>query len=279
MDGIRDTKSADQLSKFLEGHIVRTTPFGANASGEKAYRRAERLVAALYILSNHVPGDEPLRNAVRAKGVALLSNIIATRDEMRNPNSEKNKEALASIREIISLMRVLGVSGSISMQNAEVIIEALDELGNFLVASQRSSLSESTAFSKDDFLAGHLAMRGRGSLRKSALLSERTPAPRISDIKDIPVSDTEAADDINRTKKDSKSSVSSRTQGQHAASVREQAILDILRSGGEFGIKDIAAHLPEYSEKMIQRELAGLVAVQRARKTGSKRWSRYSIIQ
>ena len=60
---------------------------------------------------------------------------------------------------------------------------------------------------------------------------------------------------------------------------RVQNILEILRVGGSLGIRDIASNLPEYSEKMIQRELLGMVARGQIRKIGLKRWSKYSLAQ
>ena len=60
---------------------------------------------------------------------------------------------------------------------------------------------------------------------------------------------------------------------------RSQAILEVLRVHGELGIRDVASNLPEYSEKMIQRELAELVSHGRVKKTGLKRWSRYTYIE
>ena len=67
---------------------------------------------------------------------------------------------------------------------------------------------------------------------------------------------------------------SNRTSGS-----RVQNILEVLRVGGSLGIRDIAANLPEYSEKMIQRELLGMVARGQIRKIGLKRWSKYSLTQ
>mgnify|MGYP001611693170 FL=1 len=58
---------------------------------------------------------------------------------------------------------------------------------------------------------------------------------------------------------------------------RAEHILGVLGSKEKLGIKDIVSHLPEYSEKMIQRELKGLVALGRIKKTGSKRWSMYTL--
>jgi len=58
---------------------------------------------------------------------------------------------------------------------------------------------------------------------------------------------------------------------------RGERIIDILKSGGILGIRDISANLPQYSEKMIQRELADLVETGKVRKLGAKRWSRYQL--
>ena len=60
---------------------------------------------------------------------------------------------------------------------------------------------------------------------------------------------------------------------------RSDRIMDMLKVGGMLGIKDISTNLPQYSEKMIQRELAELVTSGRVRKLGAKRWSRYEIVQ
>jgi len=62
-----------------------------------------------------------------------------------------------------------------------------------------------------------------------------------------------------------------------SSGARANQILDILKLGGALGIKDIAANLPQYSEKMIQRELANLVVTRSVEKAGEKRWSKYRI--
>jgi hypothetical protein len=77
-----------------------------------------------------------------------------------------------------------------------------------------------------------------------------------------------------------------RSQGEHVdketvsaeTSSRGDRILAVLRTRDLLGIKDVSINLPEYSEKMIQRELADLVAGGRVRKVGSKRWSRYGVV-
>ena len=270
MDGRKDIQKADYLSKFLDNQVIRTNPFGRNASGERAYRRAERLVAAVHILTNHVPTEGPARSEARRAGVGLLSNLLALRDEMRVSESSAFRVVQASVRELISLVRVLSISGYVSFQNASTVIEALDELGNFLMASQRSTLSESVTFSKDDLLGGDGLSTHATSLRKPALGAQVSHGPSRGSVPSL--------------KDKAASKGSSRTAGQmsdtdETLNRRAQTILGILKSQGIIGIKDISSNLPEYSEKMIQRELAHLIVLGRVKKSGFKRWSKYAFVR
>ncbi|OGG52845.1 hypothetical protein A3H16_03910 [Candidatus Kaiserbacteria bacterium RIFCSPLOWO2_12_FULL_53_8] len=245
----RDIQKPDPLSRFFDKNSVRTNPFGANQSADRAYRRAERIVAALYLVTNHIPPGESLRVSVRTGALLILDNVLSLRDEMRATDSNHVQACRASIRHLISLVRMLAVSGFLSIQNTTTVIEGLDELGNFLGASQNSPLSENIALSREDLLD-----IGGG----------------LKDIKDSrSIKDKVVVKDINI--------LSDKKPDSSALSVREQGIIAILRSGGELGIKDICANLPEYSEKMIQRDLVVLVGAGRVKKTGLKRWSRYSL--
>jgi hypothetical protein len=249
MDNSRDGQK-DSIARFVDNRTIRTSPFGDNRIGERAYRRAERLVAALHLITNHVDPQEPVREMVRRRGLLLLDEVLELRDKMRASASPDFTAVQASIRNLISLIRMLTVSGSVSIQNGEIVIDALDELGNFLMTSVRSSFTESIRLSQED------------------LLDAREPMRRpIRDIKDIAaVKDTSGV-----------VRVASEQGGQ--ISTRAERILSVMQQGGDFGIKDILSHLPEYSEKMIQRELAVLVSAGKVKKEGSKRWSRYSLAQ
>ena len=258
MDNTKDTQKTEGLTKFVDQQNVKTNPFGENRVGERAYRRAERVSAALVVLTNHVSDTEPLKLAIRQSAIRLLSNVLSLKDEMRASNSDKARDLKTSARKLISLIRLLAISGAVSFQNAETITEALDDLSSFLLASQRSSLSESVSFSREDLLDVRETLRPIDSR-----ISERVTKDRKSSSETI--NQEQSASPI-------KSVISS-----PSVSVRAQAILEVLRSEGELGIRDIASNLPEYSEKMIQRELADLATLGRVKKMGSKRWSRYSV--
>ena len=250
MDDQKDSRKS-QLSTIIDGQIVRTNPFGRNKSGDRIYRRAERIVAALHLLTNHVPATEPSRREIRSEAVRLLSLILDLRDEMRASDSLQARKVQASIRSLISLVRMLCFSGFVSQQNTKTCIEALDELGNYLISLQRSSLSESISLTKEELLE---------DTEQRQVLKDTVSVITDSDVRETSVT-----------------TPSSQTP-QTFHNGRAEKIIDFLKSKGELGIRDIASNFPEYSEKMIQRELATLVSRGRVRRTGLKRWSTYALI-
>ena len=58
---------------------------------------------------------------------------------------------------------------------------------------------------------------------------------------------------------------------------RQEAILSIVKSKKEVGITDISSVVKGHSTKTIQRELLYMVVSGVLKKSGEKRWSRYSI--
>ncbi len=254
MDSPKDIqRTRNPLSPFFDEHPLRTNPFGNNNSAERLYRRSERIVAALHLLTNHIEPDEPARALVRKSGLDIMRSALALRDGLRAEGSRHLDAFRASIRYSISLVRMLAVSGLVSSQNVQTMIDALDELGNFVNISKRSPLSEGIVFSKEDLLDIGQPIREIKDIRDTSIIKDRN---LIRDTREMSLRSGETSD----------------------LNVRKQGIIEILRSRGQLGIRDIASNLPEYSEKMIQRELASLVSGGRVKKLGSKRWSRYSII-
>jgi len=251
MDIRKDIQKTENISRFVDKQTLKSHPFGDNKMGEKAYRRAERLVAAIHLLTNHLDPQEPLRRTIRESAVNMLMQTLGLRDEMRTVGSQKTVSVEVSIRHLISLTRILAVAGYVSFENADVLTDGLDDLAYFIETSKRSSLSESVRLSREEML--------------NNVLEERP-----SFIKDIKDKASIIKDNTASNKTDSINTASNLNK-------RMQGIVEVLRNNADLGIKEIGLNLPEYSEKMIQRELAELVSQGLVTKTGLRRWSRYTL--
>src|SRR3989344_2117882 len=250
MDELKDTNQS-VFSKLLDP-ALHTNPFGTNLSGARAYRRAERIVAGVILLTNHLSREDELYRSTRKVSLALLPILLDLKDEMRSLTSSKMREFHGALRHLISLLKMLGFSGSVSVQNADAVTNALEELNTFVIASARSNLSESLQLSKEDFADPQVPYKGH--------LKDIKDKARIRDalsLKDTVVASTTRT----LTSDDSK-----------VPGPRGEAIVNILKVGGELNMPDIAAHLPEYGEKTIQRELAALIGQGLVRRVGLKRW-------
>src|SRR5437773_580589 len=124
MDSTKDLQRTEGVVKFLDYQTLKSNPFGDNRVGERVYRRAERLASAIILLTNHIDSSDSLRREVRESILEILSYILAVRDEMRAQNSPQVTDLKMSVRKTISIIRLLAISGQISMQNAEIVIEA-----------------------------------------------------------------------------------------------------------------------------------------------------------
>jgi len=211
-------------------------------------------------MTAHVRNDEPVRILIRKQSLDLLDRALALRNSPRIYSAEPIKRAQSSIRKVISFVEILNISGFVSVQNAQSLIEALDELGSLLFTSQRSSLSEEITLSREELIP-----RIRVEERKQAAKSRSSI--RASE-----------AGNTSKSVKDMSESKPALILDGLGLGIRSERILDILKSGNFFGIRDIVSNLPEYSEKMVQRELSTLIAMNKVRKAGAKRWSKYAIV-
>jgi hypothetical protein len=251
MDDIKDIKKGDAFIRFIDAQHLRTDPFGNNRAAERLYGRVERISTALYLLTRHIAQSEPIRERIRSESVGLLSRVLDLRDEMRTLESSSILDFQSAVRHLISLVRILTAGGFVSLQNTEVVVEALDELSAFVSSSQRSSFSEGVSLTLQD------------------IMGDTGPLAKITPVKDkISVKDREVIKDNQGL---------SMNKGSETTKVRSDGIVAILGQNGALGIKEICARLPDYSEKMIQRELAALVKNGRVTKNGFKRWSTYAL--
>lgn len=262
--------------------------------GVMVAKKSERLVTALYIVTDLIDGSEPIKNGLRKNSVSLLSSMNALMQYDVKDRTSEFATALKSVMEILSLLHVAGATGLISDMNANLLIDGFRLLQSVLEKKQPILTKEmiqvdleDSLYDKTEGYAGIVSTSYDALTLAEIHRNNEKDNKNINDRKQIPSSES-----INLSKgQENLKKTQSLTNVliQHATKVtpslassfqtrkqsRRDQILGLFVKGVDVSIKDIAAKIRGCSEKTIQRELNTLVYDNLIERIGEKRWSRY----
>ena len=287
---LKDNISPSHLQGEGRGEVLRIQGHGVGGG----YSKTNKLITALYMVTDIMDKEEPLRNKLRTLGV----NIISDTPPLQYSGEGRGEVfKIRFITELISLLDIASAIGIISEMNHNIlrkeflelkksITEVKEEnpmwLEEFLSNSPEEEQTENEA--KIPLLRGDsLASRGgyppppkgyssrgesnsKGQSVNIGVQKGSTLLKALSRVEGLRVSDrNKDSNDFNVLKKQ-----------------RRELILKIIKDKPYgISIKDIATALQdkgeECGEKTLQRELVSMTADGVLNKTGEKRWSRYSI--
>jgi len=228
-----------------------------------ANKKTEKLVTALYMVTDCMDTDDALKAKLRELGVELLSDMYKLATFSPLDKQTHIVSFLSRIEEIISFVEIAYTIGFISEMNTTILKKEFMILVGELESHQKSDKHFSFVLDKEMFSIGEdLATRqdlvGADNIKDSSLgqINKRTSFNNMSFTNSKPIS--------------------------HSFSISEKQeritkILDLIK-GREVSIKDISSSFTDCSEKTIQRELNSLVLKGQIKKTGAKRWSRYQAV-
>ncbi len=235
------------------------------------HKKSIKISKALYLITDIIKDTEPLKQSIRQAGVDLI-NIKDT------SNVEQFLRVFGGQIESIKSLLELGIfTRNISQMNGEIIVRECDLLITLLDGYTDSFSRDVVPLDKHFF----------------AVEVEKTPSPfsalmhtekqnenvsfkgHIKDTKSSfrTVSQKGVVDDLKNER--------SYSQGQTNSfqkSDRKDKIIDIIKMKEEVTIKDISSLITDCSEKTIQRELNDLLNQGLLKKTGERRWSKYSLL-
>jgi len=249
-----------QISSDLKSLAHRPSFSMVGTKYEFANKKTEKLVTALYMVTDCMETDDSLKSKLRQLGVELLSDmyklsILSPMDKHVHISS-----SLARVYEILSFIEIAHTIGFVSEMNTMILTK---EFGK-LIGELESHLSQDKHFT---------------FTLDQKMFEEKIEPEELSDIKDkrtslstIPVVDKK----INPTPVAHKSHL---THSENLLGKQERVtkILSLIKDKKEVSIKDISIAF-SCSEKTVQREVNDLIYKGQIKKTGSKRWSRYSLI-
>lgn len=285
-----------------------------NDYGTLIAKKAERLVTALYLVTDLIADIEPIKHTIRKNAVTLLSSMNALAQLEVKDRLTEFKVSLRSVTEIVSLLHVCVTTGIVSEMNGGILMEGFRTLQSALEKKQPIFTREMLAVENEEQLT-----QGKGftsaitsssydaitplsiarlhdnqqelrktedSLRHAHILAkiEQKENKGQNIEKDEVKKDTKK--EAPQDQKDNtphaaimahgvKQNITPTTSFQMRKQSRRDQILGLFVKGVDVSIKDIAIRIRGCSEKTIQRELNALVYDNIIERIGEKRWSRY----
>lgn len=243
--------------------------------------KTEKLVTALYMVTDCMETDDALKNKLRLLGVELLSDMYKLISLSPIDRHIQIPISLIHINEVLSFIEIAHTIGFISEMNTIILKKEFKDLSTqlefyrakdkhftftldekmFEMPEEESVLNRNRDFNYKG--QEYIKDNDKGQLNK------RTSSNTMSFIK----RDSQGQ---YQSKK-----INSFHSNQEEREERKNKILSLIKDSvsGQSGasIKDISLAFTDCSEKTIQRELNALVLGGKLTKIGSKRWSRYQI--
>jgi len=240
-------------------------------SVEYVIKRTEKLSTAIYMITSLVSDTEPIKWTLRKKSIELTLELYGVRSLYL---SEQNNALLNSVNLINEILSFLNISNSVSIiseMNFSVLRDEYNELRNSII--QNDSKEE-----KENVLIKEILMDGE----EERELISRTFNKGQNNYENVLYNKNKGQKHSANSLKGSSAGLASHkrivgeSNGKNKKLDRKQTIKDIIKQKKEVTIKDISNVINGCSEKTIQRELMSLVRDNIVKKTGEKRWSRYS---
>lgn len=256
------------------------TVFNNNHHFAFIYRKTEKLVTAVYMITNFIKDNEPLKWKIREKALSLMSLNLAFTTVSLSDRKNLLKEYQALSIEIVSLSTIGYHSGLISEMNFLILKREFDTLVDVIQNDEHKKMNEETVMLSSAFF-------DTGSNRAHTELSSKTStqAPEtptgVGFYKGQNESTKTSA--IQTFKAAGKKETLIKDKNVHSVvyekkTGRQEVIIDLLKKKQGLNIKDFSEVISSCSEKTIQRELLSMVASKTLRKEGERRWSKYYLV-
>jgi hypothetical protein len=252
---------------------------GEEQGGGLSYTKTNKLITALYMVTDIIDKDEPLRNKLRTLGTGIISDMSSV------PVNACNK-----INEIMSFLDIASAINIISQMNCNIlrkefleldqsIKELKDKKMNLLglfnspkeelypylkLGSQSQACPLQRGRSKEGVMSlsrGELNPKGHtrlGVQKGSTLLK----ALSVMSDRNVKIVSPNSFDILKKQRRDEVNNFIAKNGGQ--------ATITDIKNGAQ-------GSLISCSEKTLQRELASMVKDGVLNKTGEKRWSKYFV--
>ena len=226
------------------------------------FKKAEKITAALYLVSSLLKDTEPLKWELREKAVGMISSSISL-NSIEPTDKNGILQSLFSVSlETLTLLNIASLAGLISDMNHSILKSEIESIVSLLKEkvledTERAGYILSDSFFRTDFKMEPRAESVTGNISQGQLNSNVNSPSNIA----------------TQSKPKNKEKVALKDKKND----RKTVITTLLKKQSNLTIKDFVKVIHGCSEKTIQRELLELVEEGTVKKEGERRWSTYSL--
>ncbi|MBI5004634.1 MAG: hypothetical protein HZC04_00395 [Candidatus Lloydbacteria bacterium] len=252
-----------------------------------AAKKTERLTSALYLVSELVPEKEPLKTLLREKGLTTMSDVFSIVVFAKENKEDDFLKIMTEISELAALLRIAATSGFISEMNAGILQKEYASLHGFFESQCRDlewqKFGKEVVLNENFFEKKEWAHLDGASGRYDKGQDKRHQIDKGHNDVVYPVASEQWATSSAKNRIQISGKTTETTKDIHNENFvqeeRKKTIVELIKnSNGNASIKDISSHVKGCSEKTLQRDIIALMQKGILKKTGERRWSRYSLV-
>lgn len=249
-----DKNLKDTEKNSLKDSLSLSVPYLKSDLLSESYPKLSKLITALYIVTDIIEKDEPIRLKLRTLGVEILSDI----------NSASRTDIYKKTTAVLSFLDIASAINLISEMNFNILKKEFVDLAQSLETSKESAKVNHLWL--EDFLKP-----------KENFIQKDNGLPRPINQKD------KTSPEFKKDNKENKLPSNALKDSNLSFVLKKQRREDIIKAikinGGSATIAEVKARsgnsLATFGEKTLQRELLAMVKDLVLEKTGDKRWSKY----
>lgn len=273
---MNNQKDIDNINLKSQGHkeLLNYNSIVNKSSIIFPTKKTEKLVTALYMVTDYMDTDEVLKTKLRSLGVNLLSDMHNLSTVSFLDQHSVISKLLSQISELLSFVSIASTMGFVSEMNSSILNREFQSLASLL--EDHKSNDEHFTFTLDDKMF-EVEDKEESPVFKTTSSTTNFPNGHFAKKVSQNISTKEShlpAQNYKRLQAKITSPLEKEARSQKIISL----INDTDKAQVGISIKDISQAFTDCGEKTIQRELNALVAKGLIKKIGAKRWSRYQTI-
>lgn len=242
---------------------------------EFIFKKTEKIVTAMYLVTNFLSPDEPLKWDIRQIATKMVRGASSLIHAAVHDKETRTKNFAALIIDLDAIFDVAYHAGFISTMNYEILNKEISKLSD-VISRYISGLHSKNQHSVDNLSLSHDMFEvgtGASSYKTNVFDKGHTKTQSVfyGTVRDLK-NKLFVGGKTDKLSEGQNSFKKTNSNPQR----REQIIAEVTKKG-EVSVKDISAVITDCSEKTLQRELLSLVADGILLKTGERRWSKYSL--